>query len=191
MHGSAIEVNGGCVAFLGHSGVGKSTLVAAFRKLGYRVMADDICVVSVGCDCVPMIFPSYPQLKLCVDAAKKLSEKPKLLSIADPTLEKHSVPIQEEFCQIPLPLSRLYMLTTTHTQTFGLTPLKGVEKLRAIMNNTYRMCFLDGLDKKAFHFTQCTAVAECVMIHHVTRPCEPFRLDELVELLVGDFEQCL
>ena len=53
------------------------------------------------------------------------------------------------------------------------------------------MCFVDGLDKKALHFTQCAAVAECVMIHHVTRPCEPFRLDELVELLVGDFEQCL
>jgi hypothetical protein len=42
LHSSAIEVEGGCVGFLGSSGVGKSTLAAALLQRGYRLLTDDI-----------------------------------------------------------------------------------------------------------------------------------------------------
>ena len=49
LHANAIEIDGKALAFAGPSGSGKSTLAGAFHDRGYRVIADDVCVVrSVG-----------------------------------------------------------------------------------------------------------------------------------------------
>src|SRR5215213_168075 len=45
LHANAIEVDGTAVAFMGASGAGKSTLAAWFHDRGYRIIADDVCVV--------------------------------------------------------------------------------------------------------------------------------------------------
>lgn len=187
LHGSAIEANGGCVAILGDSGLGKSALAGGFLKRGYRIMADDICVVSVYGGSAPLVFPGYPQLKLWADTAGKLREDTESLPKIHPKLEKYGMPLQKEFCQTLLPLHHIYVLETNNTQEFDLTPMKGMEKLMAIINNTYRLFFIDGLCMKATHFKQCVEVAKNAVVSRVTRPREPFLLDELAELIEEDF----
>ena len=181
LHGSAIEANGGCVAILGDSGSGKSALAGGFLKRGYRIMADDICVVSVDGGSAPLVFPGYPQLKLWADTSGKLREDTKSMPKVHPTLEKYGLPLQKEFCQTLLPIHHIYVLETNNTREFELTSLKGIEKLMAIINNTYRLFFIDGLCIKATHFKQCVEVAKNAVVSRVTRPCEPFLLDELAE----------
>ena len=46
LHGSAIETKAGAVIFVGASGVGKSTLAAAFHARGYRILADDVSSID-------------------------------------------------------------------------------------------------------------------------------------------------
>src|SRR5258708_9269606 len=64
LHANAIEVGGQAVAFVGPSGAGKSTLAAYFRDRGYRVLCDDVCVVSFGSDGEPLAWPGIPRIKL-------------------------------------------------------------------------------------------------------------------------------
>jgi hypothetical protein len=176
LHGSAID-----------SGLGKSTLAGLFRNRGYRIVADDVCVVSLTEDGSPIIFSGYPQLKLGMDVAKELSDNPETLPRIHPKVEKVSLLLQEEFCPEPLPLHRLYVLETDTNSKLNLEPLKGVEKLTAIINNTYRLGFIEGLGIKASHFEQCVAVAKQTPLTRVTRPAETFLLNELAQLLEDDF----
>ena len=62
-----------------------------------------------------------------------------------------------------------------------------MEKLTAIINNTYRLGFIDGLGIRVSHFEQCVAVAKQTPLTRVTRPEEAFLLNELAQLLEEDF----
>jgi len=46
IHGSAIKINNFCIIISGVSGVGKSTLAAAFLKKKYKILADDISIIN-------------------------------------------------------------------------------------------------------------------------------------------------
>ena len=48
LHASAVERDGTAVAFLGHSGMGKSTLAALLCAAGARVVSDDVVPVASG-----------------------------------------------------------------------------------------------------------------------------------------------
>jgi hypothetical protein len=187
LHASAFEANCGCIAILGHTGLGKSTLAGVFWKRGYRIITDDVCVVSVNGIEAPLVVPAYPQLKLWADAARKLGEEPQAMPKIHRKFEKHGLPFKEGFCQEPLPLTRIYVLSTNNTLEFSLRLLKGMEKLTGLITNTYRAHFLEGLGRKTSHFKQCVAVAKHAVVKCVTRPREPFLLDELADLLEKDF----
>jgi hypothetical protein len=62
LHASAISMNGRAVALAGPSGVGKSTLAAAFSTRGYAVLSDDICIVDTRNGAT--VLPSTPRLRL-------------------------------------------------------------------------------------------------------------------------------
>ena len=46
LHASAIAAESGVVAFLARSGQGKSTLAAHLAQRGFRVLADDVCLID-------------------------------------------------------------------------------------------------------------------------------------------------
>ncbi|MRR12527.1 hypothetical protein EG835_08705, partial [bacterium] len=46
LHASAVEAGGGAVAFVGESGIGKSTLARELGALGCRVLSDDLLRVE-------------------------------------------------------------------------------------------------------------------------------------------------
>jgi ABC-type multidrug transport system fused ATPase/permease subunit len=58
MHASAIQTARGAVLFVGPSGNGKSTLVAAFLHRGYRMLADDVTGVIVDAASGPVALPA-------------------------------------------------------------------------------------------------------------------------------------
>lgn len=55
LHASAVEVNGRGLAFVGHSGVGKSTLTVATCSAGARLITEDVLVATPGDEpaCLP------------------------------------------------------------------------------------------------------------------------------------------
>ena len=71
LHGSAVDIAGQGVAFLGESGRGKSTLAASFATEGTRFLTDDGLLLEwVDGRC--MIIPSHPSIRLWEDSQEAL-----------------------------------------------------------------------------------------------------------------------
>lgn len=63
LHGSAVNIAGKAVVFLGSKRSGKSTTAAAFAKLGFNVLADDIAVLALR-NGQYYVQPGYPNIRL-------------------------------------------------------------------------------------------------------------------------------
>jgi hypothetical protein len=71
LHAGAVEMGGGAVAFLGRSGIGKSSLTATLVCQGHRLVSDDILPVVDEAGRL-LAVPSFPQLKLRDEIAQTL-----------------------------------------------------------------------------------------------------------------------
>jgi len=184
LHGSAIEVLGEGVIFLGPSSIGKSALAGGFRKRGYPLLADDVCAVTAQNGGHPLIIPGFPRLKLWADTLNQLEEDKNGLKRVrlDQTFEKYFVPFNRAG-DSPTPLRSVFVLETTNTNAFEIIFLKAGEKVDPLLNHTYRPRFLEGLGGKKEHFKQCSAVAAKAPVIRIMRPSDGFRLDELMDLI--------
>jgi hypothetical protein len=186
LHGSCIETPKGAVVFVGKSGSGKSTTAAAFLKRGYRVLSDDITVISAGEGGIPSVTPGYPQIKLWAQSLKKLEESVDNLERIRPAIEKYAVPIAEGFGCAEVPLHAIYALNTHNTDEFSIRPATGMKKVTILKNHTYRPRYMEGIpDSKS----KIVMLAQKVAISRVRRPNHGFMLEELVDLLEQDFNK--
>lgn len=88
LHGSAVSSgNGSCLAIIGDSGQGKSTLAAALVSRGHRFLADDCVVVDLS-EGVPLAAPAYPELRLSRESVG-LAEADLLTEVGDVTRRGH------------------------------------------------------------------------------------------------------
>src|SRR6185369_15257822 len=74
LHATALTIDGAAFALLGDSGVGKSTLAAAFLAGGAKLLTDDLLVVRYEND-VPVAQPGLQRIKLMPDAAARWSSQ--------------------------------------------------------------------------------------------------------------------
>lgn len=187
LHAGAIEAGGHGIIFSGTSGVGKSTLAAGFHQRGYTFLADDVCAVSIhnGKAC---IIPGFPRLKLWADALKKLKkDHGALVSVRlRQDIEKFFLPVENDH-QKPVPVKTVFILNTANHDEMKATTLNAGEKIEPIINNTYRLKFLNGLGGKKEHFQLCAAVAAQTSVYRVIRPSKGFLLSELMDMLENYF----
>ncbi len=186
LHGSVVVRNGVCVAFLGRSGVGKSTLAAAFGRRGFEVVSDDICAVSFdGVGGEGLVLPGFGQFKLWVDSLKCLGEDPEAFDLLHPDLLKRAVPI-ETFCDRALPLKDVFVLLPRGSGELVVERVEGTAKVHALLNNTNRRFVLDGFGLRGPHLRACGRLAGQVVMRRVLRPQVPFMLDELVRAVENE-----
>jgi len=187
LHGSAIETKSGCVLFVGESGIGKSTLAAGFAQRGYRVITDDVCAVSISDWGVPRVTPAYPQIKLCEDSLGWIGQCSEGLRLIKSERMKRALPLADSFYEKPLKLYRTYALTSSHVSEISLKPQKGVEKVQVLVENTYRLFFLQTAKQKAAHFEKCTEMAKETDFVSVVRPKSFICLEEMIKKIERDF----
>jgi len=185
LHGSAIETKAGAVIFVGHSGVGKSTLAAACHTRGYRILADDVSTLDYQ---NLQMYPGLAHIQLWEDAAKKLAHDPNTMRQTRTDLEKYALSLQDGYDPTPVPLHAIYVLNISDQPDFKIEPITvPSQKFDVLLNNTYRDNFLNGLAVQVTHFKQATTLATHLKISRVTRPKMPYLLDELVEILEKDW----
>ena len=185
LHGNAIEVNGRCLVCLGPSGAGKSTLAAGLLQRGYRILADDVVPIDANCNAVP----GFPRLKLWQDAASKLDMDTGGLDRVRPELNKFNLMIADRFCDTPLPVRWVYILSADPRGTFEVTPISGMKRFQPLRANTYRRRFMEGMALRPDHLARCGALASRIHLARVTRPRGGFEIDRLVDTLLADIEK--
>lgn len=191
LHASAIATPRGAVVFMGNSGRGKSTLAAHFRQRGFRVLADDIAVVRFDAAGKPFAEPGLPQFKLWPNSVSELGEEAGNLPRLRPQLEKRTLAFPDSFCREPLPLARLYALEADNqSPDIQLQAQPVLDRVRLLLDHTYRAQYLPGLGIQKAHFQSLSRVAAAVPVVRVTRPDDgKFRLQELADKLAADFSQ--
>ena len=72
LHASAVAVGEGAVAFVGHTGAGKSSLAASFASRGFPLLSDDFLLLREHAHGF-LAVPSYPGLRVWPDSADLLA----------------------------------------------------------------------------------------------------------------------
>lgn len=139
LHAGCVEIGGRAVAFAGDSGMGKSTLTAAFLRHGHAVLADDITVVDPAAPGGPLVLPSFPRIKLWRDALDELGLSDEGLERSRAQLQKFHLPIESGFRTEPLPLDAIYYLRSAASrQPEAIERLRGKAAVNALMDAVYR-----------------------------------------------------
>lgn len=191
LHGSAVEVEDGCVVFCGASGLGKSTTAGTMVKRGYGFHADDICVISLtgsGKDRTPVVLPAFPHLKLWENTLKKSGGDCSQYSRVKSNINKYSIPVPDQFTGIPLSLKKIYILTPHEKNDITIEPITGMDKLIILKQNTYRLNYINGMDTQRVFFKFAAEVANQVKVSRVLRPRHNYLVNELVDALEMDFK---
>ncbi len=186
IHGSTIKIKDKSVIFSGVSGAGKSSISAYFVKKGYKIVADDISVVSSKND-KNYVSPGYPRIKLWEDVSTKLNIETNDSLRIRPEINKFGVNVSESFYNSDIEVNKMIIINTKNTSGFEIEKLKGIEKFNALKNNTYRFNFAEKLQKKQSLFSFYSKFLPNIDIYRLSRPQKPLMLDELYKFIV---EKC-
>ena len=185
LHGSGIATNRGAVIFVGASGIGKSSLAGAFHRRGYQALADDVCAINVNSKGAAQVWPAYPRIHLWADALVKLGEEPGDFQRAYYKRDKYELPLRN-FSMDPATIFAVYAIHLWQDEGIRATDLKGFDKIQELTANTYRLRFLNAIHLEQ-HFRQIQTLARQVRVVRVTRPQQPFLLEEMADLIEKDF----
>jgi hypothetical protein len=170
LHANSIEIAGRAVAFLGHSGAGKSTMAAWFHDRGFEILADDVCVVTFN-EGRPVAQPGIPRLRMWRDALEASGRSAEAYQLAFDDAEKYNVPTRIREAVRPVELGAVYLLRKADARPREpfIEPLGGVEALDALVANTYRGAYVRMLGGTQAHLSACLALVRSVPVFAVNR----------------------
>lgn len=192
LHGSAVEINGKAYAIVGHSGAGKSTLASSFIKQGFRLISDDVIPVSFV-EGTPIVKPSYPHQKLWQQSLIEFGMDYKKFNPLFERETKYQVPVTN-FVLKPIPFAGVIELDKTDGSQIQLREIYGIERLRILLQHTYRRSFIPKLGLIDWHFKECLKVIKEIQVMQMHRPTTPFTANQLRELIldsINDQEEIL
>jgi hypothetical protein len=148
LHASAVVGPTGAIAFLGRTGLGKSTLAASFVKEGFSLLTDD-CLLVEEQGGRPVAHPSYPGVRLWDDVLAVLPSQAEVTPVAHYTKKKrllldHTQPhLQPEGNS----LRRVYLLAPAEAASSGptvsITPLPPRVAFIELASHAYKVDITD------------------------------------------------
>jgi hypothetical protein len=171
LHANAVEVGGRAFAFMGASGAGKSTLAAWFHDRGFRIVADDVCVVGFADGGQPQVRPGISRLRLwreALDATGRDVAAYQRSFFGDDAPDKYDVPLARPCStDAPIPLAAVYLLE--RSESLKIEPLTGVAAAEAVFANTYRGAFVPMAGSSHDHWSACVQLVRSTPIFRAGR----------------------
>ncbi len=182
LHGSGVRIAGNAVGFLGNSGQGKSTTVAAFLHAGYNVLTDDLLSIVEACEGFAAHLGS-PQIKLWPESVRAIGENPEHLPKIASAKDKRLFGFRRDLVAPMLPLSCLYVLEEGQEQ---IEPLGPNEALAELARHSYCAVLVDELGDRQRHFLQCARLAAKIPVRRLRRPLSLEHLSRVIALVEED-----
>jgi hypothetical protein len=183
IHGGAMMVNGKIMIFTGDMGAGKSTLTSALRLDGNKFLADDVSVIGTTKEGVTVVYPGYPQQKLCKDIMLKFGYDTTKFKKINSDRNKFALPVLGDFVKEPIQLGSIIELTVGDVDEVKIAEMKGSEKLKVIYKNIYRKEFIDDTGLRPAYFKNFINVVKKVSLYRITRPKDIFSIERQIELI--------
>ncbi len=193
LHGSSIGSEDHAFAFLGHSGIGKSTITAMMYSLGYQFISDDYVVLKKNKDRW-VVMPGVPVSKLWPEALDLLGEKAVNYSKVHSKIEKRKKSINKKLVKKPMPLKKVYILDDSVNLSAvcrpagarnTITPFISQAKVPQLVKHTFVANLLYNKTMRV-HFLQCADLAKQVPVLHLQRVSSLELLPELIHLIDED-----
>lgn len=181
LHASAVKIGDSSVAFLGDSGIGKSTTAMALNKKGYPLITDDILVIQMNDD-ENLVLPGLPMTKLSsemINFAWNNEITPKM--IQGP--EKRFRCAVSNFWETSLPLKRIYILENA-VKSF-IDTLKPQKALIELIHNSYCFVMFENRDK-LLNLEQCSKLMNDITVRSLKVNKSIEELSELVKEIEDD-----
>jgi lipocalin len=110
LHASVININGKAIILSGDKRSGKSTTAAAFVKMGYSVLADDVAVITEREDGF-YVEPGYSKVRLRpASVAFIYPNNMESLPMVYTRRDSRYMGIENNFCDTALPLGAIYLM---------------------------------------------------------------------------------
>ncbi len=183
LHASGATIGGAAVAFVGASGMGKSTTSTALHARGHPVIADDLLGVDVRGAEEPMALPGFPQMLLLPESASALGRDPSSLPRASAMSDKFKFDAQQGFSLEPVPLRRIYALA--YADRDAIEPLGGREAVATLVAHTFGILAF-GQGAKPAHFLLCTELVKRVPVRRLSRIRQLDRLTDIARRVEED-----
>jgi len=172
LHASACLTPQGVLAFMGTTGMGKSTLAASFGLRGFPVLTDDCLLVEEREGQVISVL-SYAGVRLWPESVEALfDEQPELQPLAHYTDKKRFVFDQRPGAD-PLPLRAVYVLTKPDedqpSDEIRVLPLSSSEALLEAVKHTFQLDVTD-LDRLGQAFRRYQWLAQSVPFFRLIYP---------------------
>jgi hypothetical protein len=185
LHASSVCVNGKAALFLGASGAGKSTLAAALVRRGYRLVADDFCVIGVGAAGQPLVHPDGGLPKLWIEAIEELALTERPARPVRGRLQKFYVePPSGAMSDAPMPLGPAYVLREARAPLRpGIDRPNIVDAAHLVRSNAYRPGVVRKMGQEALYLLTSAALGNGDGLFWLTRELDFAAIDQVVERL--------
>ena len=195
LHGSAVVIDSRAVAFVGVSGSGKSTTAAAFARLGYAVLSDDILALT---DKGSHFFvrPAYPRVRLWPESVAGLFGSADKLPLMTPNWEKRFLELNVpgyRFQDKPLQLAAIYFLApreTVATIQPVVDAVRSTDALMALISDSYAANYIYK-SLRATEFEVLGRLVQSVPLRRVVASPDFSSIDALCHAITKDLQGLL
>jgi hypothetical protein len=192
LHASAVAVGEQAIAIVGPAGAGKSTTAAAFARLGYGVLSEDVVALESR-DGHLHVQPAYPCIRLWPESVQALFGSPDALPLLTPNWDKRYLDLGNgsgSYQQTPLRLAAIYVLgdRCESSITPRVETLSASTPLIALTGNSY-VPYLKDKEARAQEFDLLKRVVATVPVRRVIPHSDPGRVARLCEVILDDFAE--
>jgi hypothetical protein len=180
LHASVVSLRGneGAFAFLGMTGMGKSTMAASFLGAGHSILTEDVAAIDLSHG-RPNAIPAFPWLKMDRNVCRslKLPEK-ETIQFPKDLRKRLTYPLDgEQFYDFPSPLKKCYFLEWGNR--FEIETVSRQKALLMMFSHTYRPTGPQSSgDAEGDSFRRAVDFVKCTSFYTVRRPKSLDRLDE-------------
>lgn len=171
LHGSAVEGEGGGLAFLGASGRGKSTLAASFAVAGHRLLTDDLLELEPSEHAISAC-PGHRSIRLWDDSRAALfgaEPMPMAPPVEFTSKARFLAGGVLAFHVAPQPLRCVFFLGDTEVRAPIIEPLNGRDILIELAKNAFLLDMAES-SRVAAHFRQLSQVARLPIYYRLDYP---------------------